>query len=111
ARAYYDLADYTKDMRYNINYIQKGNLYLEKALSAVNKNTNEYWSAESLKRLKQQDWDGAEQAFSHWINNYSLPPEYYGIATSSLGYIYSEKGMTNKAIHYLALAAIADTKN
>ncbi len=111
ARAYYDLADYTRDPRYNINYIRTGNLYLEKALLLVGKNTNDYWSVESLKRLKQQDWKGAETAFSYWIKNYKLPAEYYGIATSSLGYIYSEKGLTENAIHYLALAAIADVKN
>lgn len=111
ARAYYDLADYTRDLRYNINYIQKGNLYLEKAISLIKPNTNEYWAAESLKRLKQQDWKGAEYAFSYWIENFKLPPDYYGIATSSLGYIYSEKGQTDKAIQYLAMAAIADIKN
>ncbi|MCO6149164.1 DUF6377 domain-containing protein [Flavobacterium sp. NRK1] len=111
ARAYYDLADYTRDHRYNINYIQKGNLLLEKAISLVKQNTNDYWAAESLKRLKQQDWKGAEQAFSYWINHFKLPTEYYGIATSSLGYIYSEKGDTDKAIYYLTLAAIADVKN
>ncbi|PZR15566.1 MAG: hypothetical protein DI539_18260 [Flavobacterium psychrophilum] len=111
ARAYYDLADYTKDQRYNINYIQKGNLLLEKAISLVKPNTNDYWAAESLKRLKQQDWKGTEEAFSYWVNNYKLPIEYYGIATSSLGYIYSEKGDNDKAIYYLALAAIADVKN
>lgn len=111
ARAYYDLADYNKDQRYNINYIQKGNLFLEQALQLIKPNTNEYWATESLQRLKQQDWKGAEKAFSYWIDNYQLPPEYYGIATSSLGYIYSEKGQTNKAIEYLTLAAIADVKN
>lgn len=111
ARAYYDLADYNKDQRYNLNYIRKGNLYLEKAIKLVSPNTNEYWATESLKRLKQQDWKGAEFAFSYWINNFDLPPDYYGIATSSLGYIYSERGFTKKAIHYLTLAAIADVKN
>ncbi|GEP51271.1 transcriptional regulator [Flavobacterium noncentrifugens] len=111
ARAYYDLADYTRDPRYNINYVRTGNLYLEKALLLVDSNTNEYWSVESLKRLKQQDWKGAEFAFNYWIKNYKLPAEYYGIATSSLGYIYSERGFTENAIHYLALAAIADVKN
>ncbi|WP_296145372.1 DUF6377 domain-containing protein [uncultured Flavobacterium sp.] len=111
ARAYYDLADYTRDQRYNINYIQRGNEYLEKALSLIEKNTNEYWATESLKRLKQQDFKGAEKAFSYWINNFKLPAEYYGIATSSLGYIYSEKGETKKAVYYLTLAAIADVKN
>ena len=111
ARAYYDLADYNKDQRFNIHYVQQGNHFLKKALELIGTNSNEYWAAESLKRLKQQDWRGAEFAFSYWINNYKLPPDYYGIATSSLGYIYSERGYTKKAIYYLALAAIADVKN
>lgn len=111
ARAYYDLGDYNRDHRYYIHYIQNGNKHLEEALKLVQPNTNEYWATESLIRLKQQDWKGAEKAFSYWIDNFKLPPEYYGIATSSLGYIYSEKGMKDKAIEYLALAAIADVKN
>jgi len=111
ARAYYDLADYNKDERFNIAYVQKGNEYIERALKLVSPNTNEFWATESLKRMKQQDLRGAEFAFSYWINNFKLPEEYYGIATSSLGYIYSERGFTEKAIEYLALAAIADVKN
>lgn len=111
ARAYYDLADYSKDIRFTINYIQKGNKYLELAQIYVEPDSNDYWNTESLKRLKQQDWSGAEFAFSYWINNFNLPPEYYGIATSSLGYIYAKRGFTEKAIKYLALAAIGDIKN
>ncbi len=111
ARAYYDLADYNRDPRFSINYIQKGNKYLEEALNFTDTDSNNYWATESLRRMKHQDWDGAEFAFTYWINNYDLPSEYYGIATSSLGYIYSIQGYNEKAIKYLALAAIADIKN
>jgi len=111
ARVYYDLSDYNKDQRYSIQYVQMGNQCLKKALALTTPNTNEYWAAESLERMKQQDWEGAEKAFSYWINHFQLPPKYYGIATSTLGYIYSEAGNKNKAIEYLALAAIADIKN
>ncbi len=111
ARAFYDLADYNHDPRYNMDYIRQGNIFLEKALTYIEPNTNEYWSAESLQRLKQQNIKGAQQAFSYWIKNFKLPPDHYGIATSSLGYIYSEQKKTGKAIYYLALAAIADVKN
>jgi tetratricopeptide (TPR) repeat protein/DNA-binding CsgD family transcriptional regulator len=111
ARVYYDLTDYNKDQRYSIQYVQIGNQYLKKALAVTNPNTNEYWAVESLARMKEQDWDGAKKAFSYWINNFKLPPKYYGIATSSLGYIYSEGGDKKKAIEYLTLAAIADIKN
>ena len=111
ARVYYDLTDYNKDQRYSIHYVQMGNQFLKKALALTKPNTNDYWAAESLERLKQQDWEGAKKAFSYWINHFDLPPKYYGIATSSLGYIYSEGGNQKKAIEYLILAAIADVKN
>ncbi|OMP32465.1 DUF6377 domain-containing protein [Mangrovimonas sp. DI 80] len=111
ARSYYDLADYNKDERFSIHYIQQGTQFLERALELAEPNTNEYWATKSLKRMKQQDWEGAEFAFKYWINNFQLPSEYYGIATSSLGYIYSEEGYPQKAIEYLALAAIADVKH
>lgn len=111
ARAYYDLADYNNDYRYHVPYIQKGNEYLTKALDYTNDNTNQYWAAESLKRMKERDFKGAEFAFQYWINNYELTPEFYGIATSSLGYIFSERGYKEKAIEYLILAAISDIKS
>ena len=111
ARAYYDLADYNHDKRYNITYIQQGTAYLEKALALVQPNTNQYWTTRSLMQMKQQDWKNAEKSFTHWLDKFDLPAEYYGIATSSLGYIYSERGDTQKAIHYLTMAAIADVKN
>lgn len=111
ARAYYDLADYNNDERYHVHYIQTGNEYLTQALQFVDDNTNEYWAAESLKRMKEQDFQGAEFAFEYWINNYDLTSDFYGIATSSLGYIFSQRGYKEKAIHYLILAAISDIKN
>lgn len=111
ARTYYDLADYNKDQRFNIHYIRQGNVYIERALEFVEPDSHEYWTTESLKRMKQHDWKGAEFAFRYWINNYDLPQKYYGIATSSLGYIYSQRGFNEKAIEYLAYAAIADVRN
>jgi tetratricopeptide (TPR) repeat protein/DNA-binding CsgD family transcriptional regulator len=111
ARVFYDLTDYNKDQRYSIQYVQMGNQYLKKALALTKPNTNEYWASESLRNMKQEDWEGAKKAFSYWINNFKLPPKYYGIATSSLGYIYSERGDKKKAIEYLTLAAISDVKN
>lgn len=111
ARAYYDLADYNSDQRYKIVYLRTGNQLLGQALALVDRNTNDYWATESLRRLKLQDRKGAEAAFRYWLDHYNLPPEHYGIATSTLGYVCSEKGASQQAIHYLTLAAIADVKN
>ncbi|WP_435132091.1 DUF6377 domain-containing protein [Formosa sp. A9] len=111
ARSFYDLADYNQDPRFSISYIKKGNQYLDQAIAYAKPNSHQFWSSESLKRMKQLDYNGAEFAFNYWINNFDLPAEFYGIATSSLGYLYSIKGYQDKAIKYLALAAISDIEN
>ncbi|SDL28131.1 hypothetical protein SAMN04488034_10357 [Salinimicrobium catena] len=111
ARSFYDLADYTKDPRFGLDYTRKGNQYIEEALKFTDPNSSYYWATESLRRMKHQDWKGAKFAFTYWINNFDLTPEFYGVATSSLGYLYSETGYTDQAINYLAMAAIADVKN
>lgn len=111
ARAFYDLADYTRDGRYTINYVHKGNENLDLALENVVPNTNDYWTTEGLKKLRIQDWKAADQAFTYWMNNFELPPDYYGIATSSLAYIYSMRGFNDKNIEYLTLSAISDFEN
>ncbi|WP_189605567.1 DUF6377 domain-containing protein [Salinimicrobium marinum] len=111
ARSYYDLADYTKDPKFSTDYIRKGNWHIEKALKYPDPDSSLYWAAESLRRMKHQNWNGAKFAFTYWINNFDLTPEFRGVATSSLGHIYSQTGFTDQAIHYLALAAIADVKN
>lgn len=111
ARTYYDLADYTGDQRFSENYIQKGNGFLKQALLYVEPNSNEYWNTESLYRLKQNDWKGAQEAFMHWLQNYDLPSHYQAIAMSSLAYVYAVQGDNNKNIEYLARAAMADIQN
>ena len=96
ARTFYDLSDYTADYRFSQNYIQKGNAFLDQALIYVEPNSNEYWNTESLKRLKQEDWEGAKEAFIYWIEHFNLPSHYKAIATSSLAYVYSVLGDNEK---------------
>ena len=111
ARTYYDLADYTRDDRFSLDYIDKGNQFLEMALDYVEPNSNDYWNTESLKHLKRHDWESAQESFTYWLNNYDLPPEYEAIATSSLAYVYAMQGNNEKNMDYLTLAATADIKN
>lgn len=110
ARAYYDLADYSQDPVFSKKHKSTGNEYLAKALELTPEDTNDYWARESLMRMKKEDWRGARHAFNYWVNNYDMPRHYKGIATSSLGYIYSLSGANDKAMEYLIKAAIADVE-
>ncbi len=109
ARTYYDLADYNKDERFSIHYIQTGNSLLDSAKLYAKPNSNEWMYAETLGLMKKHRWKEAKNLFEKWLNN--CPPKYYGIAASSLGYIYSEDDTNEKTIHYLAKAAISDIEN
>nr|WP_319400878.1 DUF6377 domain-containing protein [uncultured Carboxylicivirga sp.] len=111
ARTYYDLADYSHDPKFSFKHRSQGNQYLDSALIYATENTNEYWSIESLRRMKKEDWKGAKYAFSYWMSNFELPRHYEAIATSSLGYIYLLTGYKDKALEYLVMAAISDLKN
>jgi len=110
ARAYFDLADYNDDDRFRINYIRKGIFNLEEALKTVKKSSSEYLKARGLKELKQQNWERARIIYLEWLSK-QLPAQEYGVATSSLSYVYSNLGDQNKAMKYLAMATISDLEN
>ncbi len=110
-RAYFDLAEYSNDDNFRIDYTRNGIRMLKKAQQFVPETSSDYWAAESLEKMKEQEWAEAEEAYLHWINDYVLSPNNYAIATSSLSFIYAQNGESEKAIHYLALAAISDIRN
>ena len=111
ARLYYDLADYNNDERFHSKYVQKGNSFIEQALEYAAPDSADFWAAEGLKRLKQQDWKAAKSAFLHLIENYDLAPEDYAVAASSLSYVLSQLNSHDEAVKYLASAAISDIKS
>lgn len=110
ARAYYDLADYNRDDYYSKIYSREGIKYNEIACKLVVSNSLNYWSYESLRRMKNNDIEGAKDAFELQLGKFKLDDHQYAIATSSLGYIYTILGNDNKAIEMLIKAAIADIK-
>lgn len=111
ARLYYDLADYNNDRRFQKEYVHEGNKYIKEALKHAAPNSPDFWAAEGLKRLKQQDWKAAKAAFLHLINKHDLAPEAYAVAASSLSYVFSQLDDPEKAIKYLTTAAISDIKS
>jgi tetratricopeptide (TPR) repeat protein len=61
--------------------------------------------------MKSGDMEGSADAFNYLLSKYSLSDHEMAIATSSLGYVYSQLGRTNEAIDMLIKAAIADIKS
>ncbi len=111
ARLYYDLADYNNDERFQENYVQTGNNYIDKALEQAAPNSIEFLAAQGLKNLKQQDWEAARKAFELLIQNFELSPGLYAVAASSLSYVYKQMQLPDDAQKYLITAAISDIKS
>ena len=110
ARLYYDLADYNNDQRFHHHYIQQGNKNIGEALRQSTRSSADYWAAEGLKRMKQQQWIKAQNAFLKLINEFALDSNDFAVAASSLSYVYLQMGLRNESKEYLVAAAIADLK-
>ncbi|MFT3740626.1 MAG: DUF6377 domain-containing protein [Breznakibacter sp.] len=110
ARAYFDLADYDKDPLFSEHYQKIGVQYLDTALRYVPENSNEYWSLESLRRMKVPDWPGAADAFKTWMEQYRLTNHQFAIAASSLGFVCNNLEQPDNAMKFLAMASIADVR-
>jgi hypothetical protein len=110
ARTFFDLADYDNDDHFAGEYRKKGNLYLDSAIHLMDDHAAEYWSAVGLRKMKSNDLKGSSDAFNYQISKFELPDHELAIATSSLGYVYSQLGRNNEAIDMLIKAAIADIK-
>ena len=111
ARSYFDLAEYNDDSKFQINYIRKGILNLNKALDLVEVNSSPYLKANGLKHLQQQNWELAKENYLLWLESYELSPQLYGIATSSLSYIFKQLDEPEKSKYYITLAAISDIQH
>ena len=110
ARLYYDLADYNNDYRFYNQYVLKGNEFIKKAQDQVHFNSKEYWAAEGLEQMKQQDWEAAKAAFEKLLDDFDLDPESYAVAASSLSYVYENLDEQEKSLRYLTSAAIWDIR-
>jgi len=111
ARTCFDLADYDNDDHFAHEYRKMGNLYLDSALHLLDEHSPEYWSAIGLKKMKSNDLEGSADAFNYLMSKFPLTDHETAIATSSLGFVYSQLGRTNEAIDMLIKAAIADIKS
>jgi len=110
ARLYYDMADYNGVEPFKLEYIEKGNNYIEKAIALIPVNTVEYWSEMGLMKMKQKDYIGSMDAFKKVLME-SVDSHEDAIASSSLAYIYLLTNEREEGAINLVKAAISDIKS
>jgi tetratricopeptide (TPR) repeat protein len=110
ARLYYDLADYNSVQPFKNQYIDKGILYSDSAISLLPLNSIQRSGALGLIKMKKNDYTGAIENFQEVIKNTKNYHD-FAIAASSLGYINILMNQQDEAIINIIKAAIADIKS
>lgn len=111
ARLHYDMADYSYGELFSTEYINKGIQYCDSAITHLHIESAQVWHVIGLKRMQQRNFPAAIDAFRTLIHLPNIDDHLYAIATSSMGYMYSELGDSERAIYYLSQAAIGDIKS
>ena len=111
ARLYYDMADYSSGEYFSQDYIKSGIQYCDSAITYLPIESSSVWSTVGLKRMQQRNFPAAIDAFQTLLRLPAIDDHTYAIATSSIGFMYSEMGDTEKAIYYLSQASIGDIKS
>lgn len=111
ARLYYDMADYSAGELFSSDYKKLGIQYCDSAVIYLPNESINIWYIVGMKRLQQRNFPAAIDAYQTLINMPNVDDHMYAIATSSMGYIYSELKDQQRAIYYLSQAAIGDIKS
>lgn len=111
ARLYYDMADYSSGEYFSQDYIKSGIQYCDSAITYLPIESSSVWSTVGLKRMQQRNFPAAIDAFQTLLHLPNIDDHTYAIATSSIGFMYSEMGDTDKAIYFLSQASIGDIKS
>jgi predicted negative regulator of RcsB-dependent stress response len=111
ARTYYDLVDFNRDQHFTNVYTALGNQYVDSALMLTDPKAVDYLALRSMKYLRMEKIDSAQADLERMIKEYPLTDPQWGIAASTLGYIYQRKQAFDKAENMLMIAAIADNRS
>jgi hypothetical protein len=111
-RYYYDLANYDYDgAHHSVSYDEKANHYMDSALTFYPAHSFEYAYYSGLLEFKKNNTEKAARFLDSLLNSGSLTDHQLALTASTLSGIYSQKGMPQRAIDLLLIAAIADIKS
>jgi hypothetical protein len=110
-RAYYDLSGYSRDKHYSEAYKELGHFYSQKLIEEYTEDSFEKVLGLALQSMVGGNFHQAEEHYLYLLNQHKLNDHERAIVTSGLGFIYSDRGETQKAKDYLMQASIADIKS
>ncbi|MDB5222798.1 MAG: tetratricopeptide repeat protein [Chitinophagaceae bacterium] len=109
-RFYYDLGDFNNNT-YTGQYTQKGNGYMDSALSLLPPLSFEYIYFKGLKNIKSNNKREASKDLKKLLGNPDLSYHELAVTASTLSDIFIQSNNPDSAIYLLVQAAIADIKS
>lgn len=109
-RFYYDMADFTHAEPYMDRYIRQGNAYTDSLLTYLHKGSIDWWYAVGMRQMKQRRYDACMKSFQALLNLKDVDTHTKAIVTSSMGWVCLFKRQDDRAVCYLAQAALYDNE-
>ncbi len=110
SRSYYDLSDFDRNPALTTKYNALGGIYINKALAILSKNSYDYLFLSALKYLRDGDFDHALNQYQK-LMGMKMDLHQFAINSSSMAFIYIQKGEQDTALNLLIKSAIADVKS
>ncbi len=111
SRLYYDIADYNHEEPFQKEYVEKGSIYTDSLLSLLPKKSLKWWYSVGQKQMKERQYSVSIQSFTTLLQRKDIDTHTEAIISSSMGWMYYERGDTELAITYLIRAAISDIRS
>lgn len=111
ARLNYDNSDYIHAEPYQQQYVNKGNQYTDSLLTYLIPNSSDYLYSLGMKQMKNRQYASCLDTFNELLNRHDIEEHTKAIITSCMGWIYLSKKDDNRAMFYLAQAAIYDNES
>lgn len=111
SRLYYDIADYNHEAPFQNEYVQKGSVYTDSLLTLLPKQSLKWWYAIGQKQMKERHYDASIHSFSTLLQRTDVDMHMEAIISSSMGWMYYERGDMDRAMTFLIRAAISDIRS
>ena len=106
-----DIADYCSAEPYMTNYIKQSRVLVDTLQHYMRPHSTEYYYILGMQLMKERKTEESERYFQHVLKDQHISMHDRAISTSCLGWLYKLKGDDEKALYYLAEAAICDIKS
>ena len=110
ARLYSHIASYNTSEPYCSDYYDLKNLYCDSAMMFLDSNSYQYHNVKAFKSLSILEHHKKIEIYSNLFDSFEMDNHQTAINASILGWLYLFIGENDKAVYYIALSAIYDTR-